>query len=88
MLPGQHQHQHQHQHHPVDGNVNMEVLPTSQQAPHPVAPSQYHRGDYVYVDRSTAGISKATLDRASAVKLKLEHFYKLTVDQTVERNQR
>ena len=66
----------------------MEIVSPQNNGPQSTAPSQTQQGDYVYVSRSTAGISKATLDRASTVKLKLEHFYKLTVEQTVERNQR
>ncbi|CAG8706830.1 14156_t:CDS:2, partial [Funneliformis caledonium] len=34
--------------------------------------------EYVVFDRSTDGFSKGTLDRSTAAKLKLEHFYKVT----------
>lgn len=44
--------------------------------------------NYVYVERSTDGYSKAALERTATAKLKLEHFYKVAVDQAVERNQR
>lgn len=44
--------------------------------------------EYVVFDRSTEGFSKGTLDRSTAVKLKLEHFYKVTLDQARERNER
>ena len=45
-------------------------------------------GDYIQVDRSATGLSKSTLDKASTTKLKMEHFYKVAVEQAVERNQR
>ncbi|CAG8754078.1 4330_t:CDS:2, partial [Cetraspora pellucida] len=44
--------------------------------------------EYVVFDRSTEGFSKGTLDRSTAAKLKLEHFYKVTLDQARERNDR
>ncbi|CAG8541721.1 9793_t:CDS:2 [Funneliformis mosseae] len=44
--------------------------------------------EYVVFDRSTDGFSKGTLDRSTAAKLKLEHFYKVTLDQARERNDR
>jgi hypothetical protein len=40
------------------------------------------------INRSTAGISRNTLDRADAVRVKLEHLYKVSVEQAIERNQR
>lgn len=42
----------------------------------------------VHINRSTAGFSRNTLDRADAVRVKLEHLYKVSVEQAVERNQR
>ncbi|CAG8464919.1 3194_t:CDS:10 [Ambispora leptoticha] len=44
--------------------------------------------DYVVFQRSTEGFPKGTLDRSIAAKLKLEHFYKVTLEQAIERNQR
>ncbi|CAI2167346.1 5783_t:CDS:2 [Funneliformis geosporum] len=44
--------------------------------------------EYVVFDRSTDGFSKGTLDRSTAAKLKLEHFYKVTLDQAREVNDR
>ena len=44
--------------------------------------------EYVVFDRSTDGFSKGTLDRSTAAKLKLEHYYKGTLDQARERNDR
>lgn len=41
--------------------------------------------DYVYFERSTEGMSKTTLDAATGAKLKLEHFYKVAVEQAIER---
>ncbi|QSL66330.1 hypothetical protein MERGE_000708 [Pneumocystis wakefieldiae] len=44
--------------------------------------------DPVYFVRDASGFTKTTHERAASVKLKLEHLYKVTVEQTVERNQR
>jgi protein-serine/threonine kinase len=44
--------------------------------------------DYVYFERSTQGMSKTTLDAATGAKLKLEHFYKIAVEQAIERSNR
>lgn len=54
-------------------------------------PGSEHEGkekDYVYFVRNTDRISKATLDAARSAKLRLEHSYRLAVDQAVERNKR
>ena len=49
----------------------------------------YDKGaDYVYFERSTQGMSKTTLDAATGAKLKLEHFYKIAVEQAIERSNR
>jgi protein-serine/threonine kinase len=40
------------------------------------------------VNRNTAGFSRNTLDRAEATRVKLEHLYKVSVEQAVERNSR
>src|SRR5579862_2322635 len=42
----------------------------------------------VTISRSTAAFSRNTLDRADAVRVKLEHLYKVSVEQAIERNQR
>jgi protein-serine/threonine kinase len=40
------------------------------------------------VSRNTAGFSRNTIDRAEATRVKLEHLYKVSVEQAVERNSR
>ncbi|KAJ6485045.1 kinase-like domain-containing protein [Mycena vitilis] len=48
-------------------------------------------GDYVYFDRSIAGVpgfSDEILPRAKGAQMKLEHYYKVAVDSAIERNQR
>lgn len=42
----------------------------------------------VLISRNTSGFSRSTLDRAEATRVKLEHLYKVSVEQAVERNQR
>jgi protein-serine/threonine kinase len=49
---------------------------------------QHRAPDYVYFDRSTAGFSKASLEKATGAKLKLEHYYKKAVEEVVERANR
>jgi protein-serine/threonine kinase len=44
--------------------------------------------DYVYFERSTAGFSKDAVPKATAAKMKLEHFYKVAVESAIERNKR
>lgn len=44
--------------------------------------------DYVYFERSTAGLSQDATTRATAAKMKLEHFYKVAVEAAIERNTR
>ncbi|KAG4305711.1 hypothetical protein PORY_000621 [Pneumocystis oryctolagi] len=44
--------------------------------------------DPVYFVRDASNFTKTTHERAASVKLKLEHLYKVAVEQTVERNQR
>ncbi len=44
--------------------------------------------DYVYFERKLDGISKTTVDAATGAKLKLEHFYKIAVEQAIERSTR
>lgn len=38
--------------------------------------------------RSTEGFPRSALDRASAAKLRLEHNYKVSLQQAIERKQR
>lgn len=66
----------QHQHMP------MQVQPPPRATPSPLT------GEYVYFDRSTAGMRKDTLEKAQAAKLKLEHFYQKAVGEAIERNGR
>jgi len=42
----------------------------------------------VTITRSTAGFSRSMLDQADATRVKIEHLYKISVEQAVERNQR
>jgi len=44
--------------------------------------------DYVYFDRTTAGFSDAAVPRAKGAQLKLENYYKVSVDAAIERNTR
>jgi protein-serine/threonine kinase len=44
--------------------------------------------DYVYFERSASQFSKSTLEKAQAAKLKLEHYYKKSVEEAKERIQR
>ncbi|KND01110.1 AGC/NDR/NDR protein kinase [Spizellomyces punctatus DAOM BR117] len=46
-----------------------------------------HAGQYIF-HRSTEGLSKATIDRATAAKYKLEHFYKGVVTECADREAR
>ncbi|KAG4303314.1 hypothetical protein PCK1_000278 [Pneumocystis canis] len=45
-------------------------------------------GDPIYFVRDASRFAKTTHERAASIKLKLEHLYKVAVEQTVERNQR
>lgn len=60
----------------------------------PPAPGFAHEGsdeqeeDYVYFVRNTDNISKSTLEAARSAKMRLEHSYRLAVDQAVERSRR
>lgn len=42
----------------------------------------------VHFARSTQGFPRSALDRAAAAKLRLEHHYKVTLQEAIERNQR
>jgi protein-serine/threonine kinase len=44
--------------------------------------------DYIRFERSFAGFSEDTIQRAKAAQLKLEHSYKAAVDLAIERNNR
>ncbi|KAG8937116.1 Serine/threonine-protein kinase [Tulasnella sp. 419] len=57
-----------------------------QQQPSPTGSNK--DGDYVYFQRSTNGFSKDALPKATAAKLKLEHYYKVAVESAIERNKR
>lgn len=54
----------------------------------PGAPSHEKPADYVYFERKLEGITKNTIDAATGAKLKLEHFYKIAVEQAIERTGR
>ena len=64
--------------------------PSSQTAPSVTvqAPVASKPADYVYFDRSTTGFSNDAIPRAKAAQLKLEHYYKISVDAAIERNTR
>ena len=51
--------------------------------------AQGRSSDYVVFTREpTQMFSRTSVEKATAAKLKLEHFYKKAVDDVVERNQR
>lgn len=55
----------------------------------PPASASANRGpDYVYFERTTAGMSDDAVPRAKTAQMKLEHFYTVAVSAAVERNQR
>lgn len=51
-------------------------------------PSNEKPADYVYFERSTNGMQKSTIEASTGAKLKLENFYKVYVEQAVERIKR
>lgn len=55
--------------------------------PQVAAPPQ-DQTQYVYFERHPEWFSKQSQDRASAVKLTLEHYYKTSIEHAIERNQR
>jgi hypothetical protein len=57
-------------------------------APLPPTQSYPSNPNRIIVNRNTSGFSRNTLDRAEATRVKLEHLYKVSVEQAVERNQR
>lgn len=54
-------------------------------ASQPSAPGESSETSFV---RNPAGMSVASLEAARNAKLRLEHYYRITVDQAVERSQR
>jgi hypothetical protein len=77
---------HLHLQHPQQAQRNDRRTPSpTRQAP---LPSPNSLNPRVTINRSTAGFSKNTLDTAESAKIKLEHLYKVSVEQAVERNQR
>lgn len=84
--PGQ-QYQQQAQYQPMQGVQS--TSPSSSSSMNSSQSQSYDKGaDYVYFERSTQGMSKTTLDAATGAKLKLEHFYKIAVEQAIERSNR
>ncbi len=74
--------------HPQQGQRDRRTPSPTRHAPFP-ANSQYGSGpNRPIINRNTAGFSRNTLDRAEATRIKLEHLYKVSVEQAVERNQR
>lgn len=60
-----------------------------QQQQNQQANSQYAAGQpEANFQRSTDGLPRSAMDRAASAKLRLENFYKGTLAQTIERNQR
>lgn len=51
-------------------------------------PSSNNNSNYVYFSRQPSLLSKATQDKAAAIKLKLENHYQMSVTHAIERNQR
>ena len=60
----------------------------TRQAPSPPSQPYSVNSNRVLINRNTSGFSRSTLDRAEATRVKLEHLYKVSVEQAVERNQR
>lgn len=46
------------------------------------------KNDYVVLERHPEIFTKSTQDKAAAIKLRLEHFYQMSVSHAIERNQR
>lgn len=67
-----------------DNNTTGHFFPKPQQE----SSSRYQGEDYVYFDRTTAGFSSNAVARWTAAKLKLESYYKVTVNAAIERNAR
>lgn len=73
--------------HPQQQRDRRTPSPT-RQAPAPLSQQYSSNTSRVLINRNTAGFSRSTLDRAEAARVKLEHLYKVSVEQAVERNQR
>ncbi|ODV87489.1 hypothetical protein CANARDRAFT_26886 [[Candida] arabinofermentans NRRL YB-2248] len=78
-----------------NSNSNLRYRQTIQSLPPPSLPQQQQQQqqqppqtDYVIFDRHPEWFSKPSQDRASAIKLKLEHYYKTAIEHAIERNQR
>ena len=50
--------------------------------------SPFRRSNYYYFNRQPNLFNKVTQDKAAAVKLRLEHYYQMSVSHAIERNQR
>lgn len=59
-----------------------------QQSPQPQPQYLAASSPVPLVRQDTSRFSKSTLEKAATAKLKIEHFYKMAVEQAVERNQR
>lgn len=78
----------------------MDIYHQQQQQQQHASPGQADMMSYTYqheqeqapvetnYNRSTEGIPKSALDRATAAKLKVETYYKTALDQAIERKQR
>ncbi|KAJ7047345.1 kinase-like domain-containing protein [Mycena alexandri] len=78
-----------------NGSVRSPSTPTfahssrqAMQPPASPASGNSKPADYVYFDRSTIGFSDEILPRAKGAQMKLEHYYKVAVDNAIERNTR
>lgn len=61
---------------------------TQQQQQQQMQQQQQQQQPEVQFNRSTQGFPRSALDRAAAAKLRLEHNYKVSLQQAIERNQR
>lgn len=68
--------------------VRSPTLPQTSTLPTPTADHNDPQADYVFFERRLDGISKHTIEAATGAKLKLEHFYKVAVEQAIERTGR
>src|SRR6202035_5437928 len=74
--------------HPQQAQRDRRTPSPTRHAPFP-ANQQFSSGsNRPIINRTTAGFSRNTLDRAEATRIKLEYLYKVSVEQAVERNQR
>lgn len=63
------------------------TTPPAQQS-QPQQSQAQRSSDYVYFERTAAGMSDDAVPRAKTAQMKLEHFYTVSVQAAVERNQR